>query len=108
MCTENNKIIADFMGAKVTTDTYFINGMYMTISDADLKYHSDWNWLMEVVEKIESLHFDFAIYTGSSVSVINTEDYPYKEIISLNGSSKKEAVYRACVDFIKWYNEQKN
>jgi hypothetical protein len=61
---------------------------------------------MEVVEKIESLQFDFAIYTGSSVSIINTKDFPFEEIISLSGSSKIEAVYNACVEFIKWYNKQ--
>ena len=55
MTTENNKIIAKFMNAKVTIDTYFINGMYMQINEEDLKYHLDWNWLMEVVEKIENL-----------------------------------------------------
>ena len=73
MSTENNKLIAEFMGLKkfqsrldytiydipqhkrdVVTEQ---NGGAL-FAEMDLKFHSDWNWLMEVVEKIESLKVD--------------------------------------------------
>jgi len=85
-------------------DAKFPHGFTNVIGES-FKYNSDWNWLMSVVEKIESLEFDFAIYTGSCVSIINTKDFPYDEIINLNGTSKIESVYNACIDFIKYYNE---
>lgn len=102
--TDNNKLIAEFMRAVYMShiNKWFV--MNEECIDEELKYNSDWNWLMEVVEKIENLGFDFAIYTGSSVSIVNTKDFPFEEVISLSGSSKKEAVYNAVVAFIEWYN----
>ena len=56
--TENNKIIAEFMGLSYCTK-YQYEGWYKTpehnerICDFDgLKYHKDWNSIMPVVEKI--------------------------------------------------------
>lgn len=112
MTTENNKIIAEFMGYEIQKDpTERFFGRYKQplgawTKEIDLSFHHDWSWLMEVVEKIESLNFDFAIYTGSAISIINTKDFPFDEIINLVASSKIQAVYNACVEFIKWYNEQ--
>ena len=123
MNTENNKLIAEFMGVfdKIlsTRNIYSWSDapFFYTTEDSKekvmeniakySKYHSDWNWLMEVVEKIESLGFDFAIYTGSSVSIINTDNTPFKEVVSEGCKNKKEAVYNACLQFIKWYNKHK-
>lgn len=117
MNTENNKLIAEFMEAQVTIDTYFITGMYMTISENDLKYHSDWNWLMEVVEKIESLGVNFwsvkskvkLTIVGELAKKLNSSLYDTEfegyDFIYTQENSKKEAVYNACVEFIKWYNQ---
>lgn len=111
MTTENNKIIAKFMGYidnGCSEEGFLINPTTNYDEDIiELKFNSDWNWLMEVVQKIESLGFDFAIYTGSSVSIINTKNYPFKEIVSEGHKNKIESVYNACLEFIKWYNEQK-
>jgi len=90
--TENNKLILEFMGEphKVWQD---------------LAYHSDWNWLMEVVEKIENLGSKSAIvnHLGKHIFTVSLND----NIISEDGNTKIEAVYNACVEFIKWYNENK-
>lgn len=98
----NNKLIAEFMGyikhtqtkAYLTTDGYF--------HERDLKFHKDWNWLMEVVEKIESIGFTFE--TKKNWARITRKG----ENIILRWEEDKtkiEAVYNACVEFIKWYNE---
>lgn len=47
----HNKAIADYMGLKLrdgNNDT-----KYRKYSLKDCKYHSDWNWLIKVIEKIE-------------------------------------------------------
>jgi len=120
--TENNKLLADFLGAKqYHKEDDFIyfdetNNMFSndTISIKNLKFHSDWNWLMSVVEKIESIedkqgctffveiskervHIKY-YYKGEEFSNIFAYNY--------NGKSKIEIVYKACVEFVKWYNQQ--
>ena len=92
MTTENNKIIAEFMGATLIKD---------------LKYHLDWNWLMEVVEKIESLGYkvDISKWGNSQYCGIYLNG---KKISGNETNTKIEAVYNASLEFIKWYNENKN
>ena len=108
MTTENNKIIAKFMGATLTKDLQIMYPVYEGDSSyvKDLKYHLDWNWLMEVVEKIENL--------GYKVDISKWENSQYcgiylngKKISGNETNTKIEAVYNACLEFIKWYNENK-
>ena len=76
----------------------------------DLLFHSDWNWLMEVVEKIESI--EYGIY---QVDILQ-EGCKILERCRLlidkrvgkleSDTTKIESVYLACVEFIKWYNNQ--
>lgn len=103
---ENNKIIADFIGwEKYSHDRYSNIKNFKIYYCEDLKFHSDWNWLMEVVEKIESLNYTtdvqniiglghyFRIYSAGA-DVITVRDY----------DTKIKSVYRGCLEFIKWYN----
>lgn len=104
MNTDNNKIIAEFLGYEITTDG--IQTLYYD-KDRDLKalpkYHLDWNWLMEVVEKIESHGFTFEIKKNWSCITLKGE----KIILRWEEDKNKiEAVYNACLEFIKWYNQQ--
>ena len=113
----NNKIIAEFMGATLTKDLQIMYPVYEGDSSyvKDLKYHSDWNWLMQVVEKIERSKFvtEFEI-TKCNVFGVRVKIIPsLKNTFSWFGSGGKyknkiEAVYFACVEFIKWYNENKD
>ena len=116
---ENNKLIAEFMGLKPkmeSPDVYVFNDMpYFSVRENNpedvmnaivkySKYDSDWNWLMPVVEKIESLGNDILI-TSNYIQI--TYDKGEKFItIELEGNIKIFAVYNACIEFIKWYNEQ--
>ena len=88
--TENNKIIAQFL--EISHQKIAMN------------FHSNWNILMDVVEKIESLGFFFEIKRNwvritkkREIIVIRWEQDKYKI----------EATYNACVEFIKWYNQNK-
>ena len=134
MTTENNKIIAEFMIKQEPTENFCVGsigqevGVFTGIKTEyfkyeDLKFHSDWNWLMEVVEKIENLPsrtLQGINYLGNEVKIykaINTNTH-YCEInlvkesgyrivsIQFNKESKIKSVYDACLEFIKWYNEQ--
>ena len=87
---ENNKIIAQFL--EISHQKIAMN------------FHSNWNILMDVVEKIESLGFFFEIKRNwvritkkREIIVIRWEQDKYKI----------EATYNACVEFIKWYNQNK-
>ena len=102
--TENNKIIAEFMGWKIKNYSTPISDIvtpYGQLTENQLKFHSDWNWLMEVVEKIESLGNVFSI-DNKKVYILNDVAWCTAQV----GETKIQAVYNACLEFSKWYNEQ--
>lgn len=85
----------------------------------ELKFHSDWNWIMEVIDKIESIKGltletcnnwigEFTIVIRYS-SYSSTHYYSIKKPRISEGQdfrSKKEAVIQAIDQFIDWYNKQ--
>lgn len=105
MTTENNKIIAEFMGLTIITDSI---SYFDTTFKPLKKYHSDWSKLMEVIDKIESLGYWVEIIGGyhnqCNIGIQNNT----KNLIERDSETKVEAVYNAVVAFIKWYNEQNN
>lgn len=113
MKTENNRIIAEFMDYKIQKDPterffgYYKQPLGAWTKEIDLAFHHDWNWLMEVVEKIESLDFNFNITSGDATALKNHGAIYQTLIYRIDGTKKIEAVYNTCVEFIKWYNEQK-
>ena len=53
---KDNKLIAEFMGWNTTDcDEVFTepSGMMDTYTTAEMQWKTDWNWLMDVVDKIE-------------------------------------------------------
>jgi len=126
---QGNKLIAEFMGAKYDKDTSFCmhpNDLWLPIhgvvnykttesgSGKTLHYHSSWDWLMPVVEKIESmLHDDIVItieYKDCLIPVVagtfKTDNDGF-DIHIKGAESKINAVYQAVIEFITWYNKQK-
>ncbi len=123
---ENNKLIAEFFGLKhgwwisqekpltddkkqwwdIDSKTFLGSRVYY---NKDLKFHSSWDWLMPVVEKIESMGFWFNIKKNHvTVARDNKGTFDSNMIHSEFGDmSKIERVYQCAVAFIK-YNENKN
>ena len=110
---ENNKLIAEFMGLGI--QSFFVespvNGEY--IPDDELQYHSSWDWLMPVVEKIGSLGhtmIDIGIRHCIITPVLySLSDDAMKFYPKINSNAKpmKECIYTAVVEFINWYNSSK-
>ena len=117
--TENNQLIAEFMGV---FDKILSTGNIHSWSDAPFyyttedtrekvikniskysKYSKDWNWLMQVVNKIENMGNDVLI-TSNYVQITYNEGENFINL-ELKGNIMLEAVYNACVEFIKWYNK---
>jgi hypothetical protein len=102
---ENNKLIAEFMSVDyVDVDTYLED-------NKELQYHTSWDWLMPVVERIESFIFDennsYNVTIGSTnYCIIQDSNGDRIEIIKDNGETKLETVYKAVVEFIKQYIEE--
>jgi hypothetical protein len=92
---ENNKMIAEFMQYPNHIDeesgetSYIIDSVHCV--DYNLDFHTSWNWLMPVVEKIEN-------YLSDNVGKVGYFD----ECLS---SNNLEVRYQAVVEFINQYNE---
>ena len=100
---QNNKLIAEFMGYTFADYDlgglhYLIDGNYVEYNS--LQYHTSWDWLMPVVEKIRVPYNNTEI-TGEK----------YEDIISVLAEGCVEAnqlqVYEAVVEFIKTYNDER-
>jgi hypothetical protein len=77
------------------------------------KFHSSFDWLMPVVEKIESLGFQFDIIgrlLPNSKEKMHFiwlwDDNQEIHIECPEMETKKEAIYIGCIEFIKWYNNK--
>ncbi len=120
--TMENKLIVDFLNTDVNNDgTYELpqfgtirpNGDFKTSFTLEqMKFDKDWNWIMEVVRKIEDLsdeenngEYFFEIYKFG-VTIFSNGDY-VNEIVNTIGKTKLEATYKAVVEFINYYNENK-
>ena len=128
--TENNKLIAEFMGYKQD-----VNGKYEIIEDFDIveniqtyvedddyrvveggfvivnfmpeemRFHTSWDWLMPVVSKVREMYNRCEI--GGIENGVNVEEM--LEVIA-QGCVEVHIlqVHKGLSELIKWYNENKN
>jgi len=123
----SNKLIAEFMGA-VGTPKYnptewdvYITGCLDVDSDDEnaqhfytpdeMKYHTSWDWLMPVVEKIEDIECK---ETSTDTVGYHLYDIEIRQnVTTIHGTNIEETVgdklfntYSAVVEFIKEYNDE--
>lgn len=108
-----NKLIAEFMQMSINLDNKIF--IWNERRCVDMLYHSSYDWLMPVVEKIEKglseefrvviLEEDCTIWqktTNQSLMIEFTE-----VTAAVCCVSKIEATWLTVVEFIKWYNNLK-
>ena len=121
-----NKLIAQFIDLKINDEDYnivpknmfndFVTNVMKECDWDTLEFHESWDWLMPVVEKIESLkpnnwNVKCVIFGYKSLiivsdpqkggqwnSLITEYDEKYKN------HTKLEKTYTAVIEFITWYN----
>ena len=117
-----NKLIAEFMGGwwetKDQPNPYWENVVSNKIypTDRDLVYHKSWDALMPVVEKVTSLTKEKKyIPPGKYLEYKEQRDkydeqweklFDYQAYNFFSGEIK--SIYQAIVEFIKWYNSNKD
>lgn len=106
----DNELIAEFMGMHSKYFQVYSNQLEEVIwfregedfpscyfRIIELMYHSSWDWLMPVIDKIRSIGYrvniDFGKITQCAISNID----PMMHVVELS-------VYKTVVEFIKWYN----
>lgn len=118
-----NKLIANFYCNKYTNyvgtnirykwqfdiiDSKYKNVWY---GEKNLKFNTSWNWLMPVIDKIESFTDDLnqCRYNVEieQCFVCIIDNHNSEDIIELDADKKIDAVYQAVVEFIKFYNKNK-
>lgn len=132
--TECNIKVAVFMGATISNESdmkrrvTFLNCVWSPIQQnwcysSSMGYHSSWDWLMPVVEKIQEIKLPIPSMVEVSVKISKGECRIFKgewndglegfiNRISYSGNKKQyttiEATYLCVVEFIDWYNTNVN
>ena len=101
--------ITNFNDWKLMHNFYYGKKEYtkecLTLKNYNNIFKKDWEAMMEVVEKIETLGYYVminrwtSIYTGKGIE--------RTMISSVENQSKIENTYYACIEFIKWLNNEK-
>jgi len=131
---KGNKLIAEFMYPNLDEEIklgeietngapdLWVKGILYYKDYSRLEYHTNWNWLMQVVDKIEHLYEDetsspiFDINSHYSKFTVGYPQHKFKQWIigayltspeKIKADSKIEATWMVVVEFIKWYNKHK-
>ena len=92
----DNKLIAEFMDLKSTGLSIY--------KESDYKYHTSWDWLMPVVEKIDEVSDENTLFKIEYNRAFVEDIENYYIFIDVTTSSRLEATYKAVVEFIKKHN----
>lgn len=100
---QNNKLIAEFMGIESFKDSLASLHQGKINIDVDVyeqaKYHSSWDWLMPVINKIRSM--------DSTYEVEEVGKYDWDNEIS-HYEFDLELTYESVVEFINQLNNNNN
>jgi hypothetical protein len=99
---EYNRLCAEFLGWKQNSKktTFYVdkNDSRHIYEIQDLKFHSNWEWIMEVVEKINDTPIE-----DDFIECIEAKYLIFQRL----GKTYKLAVVEAIWQFLNWFNEQK-
>lgn len=112
MNIEEEKSFAEFMEFKTQDSTsvreiprtdYFvtIHGVNRWVREDYLQFHDSWEWLMAVLEKINTIAIVGT--SGDSATALVISSHIDVGMRTVN----KTHTYNAMLSFIKWYNEHK-
>lgn len=108
---KSNEDIAKFMGDSFHTNImigmdYYDEAWLRNLDDeyySILSYHESWDWLMPVIDKIESLGYFVKISTKCcSISTENRDDSAFVKAVF--GRNKLENIYLCVSYFAKYIN----
>jgi len=107
---EGNRLIADFMGGVYKQHCWSFPGQKGYYPRFQLKYHSSWDWLMPVVERIEEIEI-----RGMYMVIIEQQyccikhvaegDLLLYETIAQESVSKIDATWQTVIKFVERCNE---
>lgn len=106
---ENNRLIAEFMeypGDGKGLYFFHLKGNDVLVSADNLKYHTSWDWLIPVVEKIELLGYSVEknfqrVDKDWQCLITKGNDILFQEF----AYDSIEAMYQVVVSFIEFYNK---
>ena len=108
----SNRLIAEFMGYDYHKGLFIHRDAETpignTIKPDELQYHPSCDWLMQVVEKIESVHeCSYKVTLQYAIGFIfDNSKHSSPCIVRGIGMTRIETAYNLVINFIKWYNTQ--
>jgi hypothetical protein len=117
---EGNRLIAEFLGWTFEIKPDDFGGELIAYFDGKIRwrgekpeylnkimetgflFHSDWNKLMAVVEKIGAMIIKYNLTSKCVIFRVTESDE--NDIIVKHDNNLIEAVWQAVIQFIKWYN----
>lgn len=115
----NNKLIAEFIGMQKTDIGWVDNKEQLSQYIYDeaggnvhdiLYFDKSWDWIMSVIEYIETLKYNTLISDFQTQISFNGLDNIQRNVVNIFSNkefTKLEEVYKAIVEFILWYNLNK-
>ena len=97
---KNNKLIAEFMGYEVKHGKCY-SPKYNDGTIAPMQFDRSWDWLMPVVEKIESLGY-WVNRNDGDITISNKSDMV---VITPMSSGGIDMMYKSVVEFINEHNK---
>jgi hypothetical protein len=120
----DNELIAEFMGIRhrkqygIMGDTEWteVEVTYRTsIAEwQSAKWDKSWDWLMPVVERIQSIGYHTSMYHDcdkltytyrNEMRIVNSDESKIRYRELSNGETMIQCVYTAVVEFVKWHNQ---
>lgn len=111
----DNELIAEFIGYERSREpwendehayTMKLNPVWNKwVIPSNMCFNTSWDWLMPVVEKIESIEGVRFIIERNKVVVLTYAVHP-EYFCRKTTETKLTTIYNAVVEFIKWYNSQ--